>query len=507
MKDTKQKTRLDPTKANPNAVSVRIEPITMAKAKFQRRHDFRIGAQPAYVDGDRSQLNRHLMALRPLPDIQRENEVRRLKAGRTRKMKSNAAVTTAGIITFGHRALDVFNRLPDEVQDRAFTELAQEIAAQLNTSLEALVVHLDETAIHAHFTMRAYNDSGEPISNATRYGDMSALQDLAAEVMQRFAPEIERGRKKKERLEAGANYPDTLHRTVKQLHEDLPKEKATLEAEIKEMSQELIEKKASVETTERHLKTVEEKADLTEKEIKLKKTYGRRLEKKQAAMVKETEQLELRKAQLADIMAQEQLVLEAEKQAVRAERQKAQEQAAAARRAKESYERGVTAIEAVLNEAEHETLIFDPDTGQTTMQDLKPMKAAPPKLRTQIVKLAKRLAFIESNLFARIFQLDEKIKRVSRFLHRENVSSDVTKDEARGTYSATIKERKDVEDVLEPDFEALSAQVSDNIPDPTMSRRDRVRNKSTELKPNKSSGQQRSAPSSRQGRVRGPGPV
>ena len=90
MKDTKQKTRLDPTKANPNAVSVRIEPKTMAKAKFQRRHDFRIGAQPAYVDGDRSQLNRHLMALRPLPDIQRENEVRRLKAGRTRKMKSNA---------------------------------------------------------------------------------------------------------------------------------------------------------------------------------------------------------------------------------------------------------------------------------------------------------------------------------------------------------------------------------------------------------------------------------
>jgi hypothetical protein len=154
-------------------------------------------------------------------------------------MKSNAAVVTVGIVTFGHRAQNVFNRLPEEMQDRAFTELAQEIAAQLKTSLEALVVHLDETATHAHFTMRAYNDDGEPISNATRLGDMSELQDLAAEVMQRYAPEIERGNKKKARLEAGANYPDTLHRTVKQLHEDLPHEKAMLEAEIEAMSQEI----------------------------------------------------------------------------------------------------------------------------------------------------------------------------------------------------------------------------------------------------------------------------
>lgn len=158
----------------------------MSKAKFQRRHDFRIGKQPAYVDGDRSELNRHLMPLRPLPDIQRENEALRKRAGRTRKMKSNAAVVTVGIVTFGHRAQNVFNRLPVEVQDRALTELAQEIAAQLKTSLEALVVHLDETAIHTNFTMRAYNDDGEPISNATSLGDMSALQDLAAEVMQRY---------------------------------------------------------------------------------------------------------------------------------------------------------------------------------------------------------------------------------------------------------------------------------------------------------------------------------
>lgn len=251
MIDTKPEVRPDPRASNPNAVSVRIEPKPMSKAKFQRRHDFRIGAQPAYVDCDRTALNRHLMDLRPLPEIQRENEALRRRAGRTRKMKSNAAVVTAGIITFGCAAQNVFNRLPVEMQDRAFIDLAQEIAARLNTQLEALVVHLDETAIHAHFTMRAYTDSGEPISNATRLGDMAGLQDLAAEVMQRYAPEIERGRKKKDRLQTGADYADTLHRTVKQLHEDLPLERAALQAEIADSEAKVAEQRASLEKTQR----------------------------------------------------------------------------------------------------------------------------------------------------------------------------------------------------------------------------------------------------------------
>jgi len=430
MTDTKHNTRSDAAASNPNAVSVRIEPKAMAKAKFQRRHDFRIGLQPAYVDGDRTELNRHLMELRPLPDIQRENEALRKRAGRTRKMKSNAAVVTAGIVTFGHNAQEVFNRLPAETQDRAFRELAQEIAAQLNTSLEALVVHLDETVIHAHFTMRAYNDAGEPISNATRLGDMAALQDLAAEVMQRYAPEIERGNKKQARLEAGAKYSDTLHRTVKQLHEDLPLEKAALEAEIEAMSQEINIQKASVAKTQGHLAKLEAKAKLTEKEIKRKRDYSKRLEKKQAAMAEDMERLKAGQIALATTMAQEAEAIEVEKQAVRAELQKVQAQMTSARAAKESYDRGVNAIEAVLTEAENETLVYDPDTGKTTMQDPTPLKNTPPRLRTQIVKLAKRVALIESNLFARIFRLEQQISRIRAFLTRNDIEPEA-KIEAR----------------------------------------------------------------------------
>lgn len=422
MTDAKPKARPDASKANPNAVSVRIEPKTMSKAKFQRRHDFRIGAQPAYVDGDRTQLNRPLIELRPLPDIQRENEALRMRAGRTRKMKSNAAVVTVGVITFGHKAQDVFNRLPDEVQNRAFTELVQEIAAQLNTSLEALVVHLDETAIHAHFTMRAYNDDGEPLSEATKLSDLSKIQDLAAEVMQRYAPEIERGRKKKDRLKAGADYPDTLHRTVKQLHKDLPREKAELEAEIGAKEEKISKQKTSLEKTQRYLERLEAKKELTEKEIKRKETYRKRLEKKQVEMAAEMEALDARRLALSAEMAREVEAINVEKETVRAAREKAREQTAAARQAKQSYEMGVNAIEAVLSEAEKETLSYDPDSGKTTMDDPTPLKAVPPKLRTQIVALAKRLAFVESNLFARIFRLDEHINLIKAFLSRTDIS-------------------------------------------------------------------------------------
>ncbi|MEQ6203336.1 plasmid recombination protein [Sulfitobacter sp. HNIBRBA2951] len=443
MTNTKQNTPEDAAAANPNAVSVRIKPKAMAKAKFQRRHDFRIGKQPAYVDEDRTELNRHLMELRPLPDIQRENETLRKRAGRTRKMKSNAAVTTAGIITFGHTAQEVFNQLPEEMQDRAFRELAQEIAAQLKTSLEALVVHLDETAIHAHFTMRSYNDDGEPISNAMRRGDMSALQDLAAEVMQRYAPQIERGNKKQARLKAGAKYSDSLHRTVKQLHQDLPQEKAALEVEIAAMSQDINEQKASVAKTQRHLQTLEAKAVLTEKEINRKETYSRRLEKKQLEMAADMERLEARRVALEATMAQEAEAIEVEKQAVRAERQKVQEQMAAARAAKETYDQSVNAIEAVLVEAENETLVYDPDTGKTTMQDPTPLKDTPAKLRTQIVKLAKRLAFVESNLFARIFRLDEQINRIRAFLTRNDLAPEA-KNEALEIIDDAAEEEPDL---------------------------------------------------------------
>lgn len=202
-----------------------------------------------------------------------------------------------------------------------------------------------------------------------------------------------------------------------------------MEAEIAAMSQQINEQKASVAKTQKHLATLEAKAVLTEKEIKRKRDYSKRLEKKQAAMAEDMERLKAGQIALATTMAQKAEAIKVEKQAVRAERQEVQAQMTAARAAKESYDRGVGAIEAVLIEAENETLVYNPDTGKTTMQDPTPLKATPPKLRTQIVNLAKRLAFVESNLFARIFRLDQQISRIRAFLTRNDIEPE-TKIEA-----------------------------------------------------------------------------
>ncbi len=94
----------------------------------------------------------------------------------------------------------------------------------------------------------------------------------------------------------------------------------------------------------RHLETLKAKAELTEKEIKRKETYNLRLEKKQAAVAEDMEQLDARRVALEATVAQETDAIKKEKIAVRAP-----EQMATARAAKDSYESGVNAIEAVFD--------------------------------------------------------------------------------------------------------------------------------------------------------------
>ncbi|ETX12923.1 hypothetical protein OCH239_15405 [Roseivivax halodurans JCM 10272] len=324
----------------------------MSKAKGTRRHDFRIGKLPSYVKKERVHLNRILMPMRPLPQIKRENAELRKNAGRQRAMKSNAAVITSGIITFGREAARMFESLSSAEQDAAFRDLAMAIAAQLDTSLESLVVHLDETTIHAHFTLRSYTTAGLALSEAAKRGTMSGLQDLAAEIMQQYEPGIERGHRKWDRIEAGADYPDTLHRSVRELHQDLPVEiemlrlqrdeeqlalkeltsqreaerlaldtllaesgdaeadlnlmreeqqtriaaLACMKADAKVQQSELDGLRASADKTRRHLAELGAKAVEEEKKDKRRKAYMARLEKKEVEIAARQAELDRRSA-------------------------------------------------------------------------------------------------------------------------------------------------------------------------------------------------------------------
>lgn len=274
----------NPDKAvgNPKAASVRIGSNTMSSFSTQRRHDLRIGPQPGYVDGERSYLNRTLIQY-PGPAAMRQiARDRRAVRDTKRAVKSNAAIATAGVISFGAEAAQMFEELMPDQQDAALLELAEAVAERLDTSLHGLVVHLDEATLHAHFTLSAYDRAGRPLSKSTRPAVMSELQDLTAEVMARHCPGIERGHRYGDRLEAGADFADVVHRSVRELHRDLPRDLEAARARIAAAEKAQSEASARVDEMQARVAKLEARSkSLTEKEWKRLATYSKRHQNRQ----------------------------------------------------------------------------------------------------------------------------------------------------------------------------------------------------------------------------------
>ncbi len=209
---------------NPRAAQTRIKPASAIKTGGQRKHDLRIGRQPDYVDDARTHLNRVLIRPQTGAEMRKRAEERRARQPRKRAMKSNAAVSISGIVTFGHLAQDLFERLSPDQQDAAFMDLCQRLAAKLDVGLTGLVVHMDESAIHAHVQMDAYDAAGRAVSDRVKHYTLKEIQDLTAEVMAAHCPGIERGNRKKDRLRAGAKPADVVHKPPAQLRRELARE-------------------------------------------------------------------------------------------------------------------------------------------------------------------------------------------------------------------------------------------------------------------------------------------
>lgn len=293
----------DDSLGNPRAASVRLQARSLRQAYGQRRHDFRNGPQPDYVDSSRSDLNRYLKHPRPLPTIKKEIEVLRKQAGARRAIKSNAAIVTAGIITFGTQAQVLVNSLTADQQDAAFMELAQAIADRFQATLESLSIHCDESAIHAHFEIRGYSDFGQPVSKIATRTVSSELQDMTAEIMARHCPAIERGYKKWDRIAAGAAFSETVNRSVKELHRDLPIEIAAKKEVLLELEARIQDLMNSVERDRGRVAKLEAKEQINAREEERLKDYRNRLDKKKAALVALGVEIDARKASLADMTA------------------------------------------------------------------------------------------------------------------------------------------------------------------------------------------------------------
>ena len=246
-----------------SAISVRLAHLPVRKYTGQRSHDLRIGRQPSYVDGDRTSLNRVVIAPPPPEEMRARTIARRDRLNPARALRSDAAVATSAIITFGRAAQDLVNALPAAEQDTAYLAVAGAISARYKIDLTGLIVHCDETGPHAHVTFDCRTESGKALSKQL-HG--SEVQDVAAGAIARLVPGITRGVRKAVRKEAGEPKSKWVHRSVRQLHQDLPAEIAAEDAALTTIRADCDIAREDLAGAQGELETVRQRLDEAERQ-------------------------------------------------------------------------------------------------------------------------------------------------------------------------------------------------------------------------------------------------
>lgn len=252
-----------------SAISVRVAGVSMSKAAGQRRHDLRLGRQPGYVDPARRHLNRVLIEPPPPSALRDRTVERRSRAAPRRALRSDAAVALTGIVTFGRDAQAAVAAADPDRQNAAYRAVAEALARHCHGEVLGLVAHADEAAPHAHFWLDARAGNGASIA---RVVNGSHLQDIAADAIQPLFPEITRGVSRRARMAAGEPEAAYVHRSVKELHQDLPAEIDAANAEIDAL-------RAKAATHRDRIARLEaDGRELTAREEKRLAAYQRRLE-------------------------------------------------------------------------------------------------------------------------------------------------------------------------------------------------------------------------------------
>lgn len=252
------------------AISVRIEHRSIGRAKAARYHDLRLGHIPAYVDQERMGANSIILDPAQPAALRRVCLANRANRPTQRAMRKDAAIASCFIVTFGKAAQPIFEALPPARQDAAYKAVADAVAALLGSEVTGLVAHRDETAPHAHGQMPAVRSDGRPLSKVLTPSMAKQVQDVAAQAIANFAPQIVRGKPKAQRIADGEPRSKTVHRSVQQLHSDLP--------------QEISEKAAEIEKLQGRIAKMRAKEELTAANVRTLATYERRLKERLAQM-------------------------------------------------------------------------------------------------------------------------------------------------------------------------------------------------------------------------------
>ena len=331
----------DERKANPRAAMVRVEIRDAQGYANQRRHDLRIGAQPGYVNPDPPEPNRILIQPMTTAELKKLAKGRRDQRDMTRAMKSNAGIAVVGIIGFGIEAQQMFGALDAATQERALRAAVARVAADLRTSVSGLVLHLDESAGHAHFSLCGYDVDGEPLSTWMGRGVLRDLQTALHEELRAFMPDLERGRSRRARAEAGAAPHELVNRSVDELHIDLP-------FEIEAKRQEVAELEEKARKNEVRAQKAREKAQRdegrAEKALKNAETYERRASEAEGKVEELEAQIKAMEKRLEGVEAAKDAAEEARDLALEAQKGAESRAEAAESRMKDLEAGGVAAI-------------------------------------------------------------------------------------------------------------------------------------------------------------------
>lgn len=411
------------------AVSARLEHHNRGKTRGSHRHNLRLGKIPGYVDQDRMHLNSILMQPPTPNDCVGIAEDLRSRSDRKRKLRSDAAISTELLISFGKDAQPHVNKLSIEQQNTMYEDIVQAVRERIGANLLGLVVHRDESAPHAHATFSSFSEFGTPLSKICTPSVLSEIQDLVNEIGQKHVPEIQRGVSKKDRIARGDDQSKIVNRSVKQLHEDLPKEIQTAEKELALTLSKIDESRAKLEKAEelrrkaeQKRKEAEQKAQDFEKLKKRAETYERRAETAEAALEALEAQKQQLQQQIADLQSKHTELAERERRAQQKERELEATQKELNKTSARLDERAssLNSFESTLdgqNEAVGNLLREQQRLEQTNGETSKSLDARGSALKSKeaaVTQRETRVATDEDTLKARSAGLDERESAVSK---------------------------------------------------------------------------------------------
>jgi hypothetical protein len=239
-------------------VSVRVQGVKGVKAGGQVSHDSRKGQVPGYVDKERSHENKVLLGSFDSLKVKCQEQVQRYREFSHKEMRKDANLFIAGVITFDREAKMQVDSSPPDAQAKDFVE---SFCRKYKTEPVYLVRHSDESTVHYHFMTENIDKNGKAVTNQLNRPALKSLQDEAGQVFS--AVGLSRGVSKIERIQNGEPTSAYIHRSVKELHEDLPAEIARAQAQASKWKRLAEEKRMKLQAMEQEEKLNVEKIEKT----------------------------------------------------------------------------------------------------------------------------------------------------------------------------------------------------------------------------------------------------